>query len=149
MAAEHQSSSVQQQVGRPSLIRAIAGYFSIVFGAGFVLGPARAMWLEPAFGPTLAVMCEMPFLIIAMALAARWVLARFAANTHQAGALTIGVSAALLVLGADFTVGLLLRSMNGQQQLAYLTTPAGLLYVSLLAVFALMPLMMHVKRSRA
>ena len=47
-------------------------YFGIVFAAGMVMGPARVLWLEPWLGPTLAVACEMPLLIVAMSFAARW-----------------------------------------------------------------------------
>jgi hypothetical protein len=47
-------------------------YFAVVFGAGMLLGPIRVFWLEPRLGKSIAALCEMPFLLTAMALAARW-----------------------------------------------------------------------------
>jgi len=40
---------------------AILLYFGVVFGAGFLLGPIRVVWLEPRFGPIIATACEAPF----------------------------------------------------------------------------------------
>jgi len=54
-------------------MRIIAGavlYFLIVFGVGFVLGPVRVYWLERQLGETMATLCEAPFLLIAIVLAA-------------------------------------------------------------------------------
>ena len=48
-------------------------YLSIVFGVGFLLGPIRVLWLEARWGLVIAELCEAPFLIVTMALAARWV----------------------------------------------------------------------------
>jgi hypothetical protein len=53
------------------IIAAAAFYFLIVFGVGFVFGPVRIFWLEPQLGETLAVICEAPFLLFAIVLAAR------------------------------------------------------------------------------
>ena len=46
---------------------AVALYFAIVFGVGFLLGPIRVFLLEPRLGATLAVLLEAPLLLIAMA----------------------------------------------------------------------------------
>src|SRR3984893_18732776 len=48
-------------------------YFGLVFGVGFLLGPIRALWLEPRFGPIIATACEAPFMLLAILVAARWV----------------------------------------------------------------------------
>lgn len=47
-------------------------YFAGVLGAGMLLGPIRVFWLEPRLGKSIAVLCEMPFLLTAMVLAVRW-----------------------------------------------------------------------------
>jgi len=52
---------------------AILLYFGVVFGAGFLLGPIRVVWLEPRLGLIVATACEAPFLLMAMLVAARWV----------------------------------------------------------------------------
>jgi hypothetical protein len=46
-------------------------YFAVVFGVGFLLGPIRVLWLEPKLGPTGASLCEAPFLLLTMVIAAR------------------------------------------------------------------------------
>jgi hypothetical protein len=49
-------------------------YFAIVFDAGFLLGAIRVCWLEPRVGPTVAVLCEAPFILTFTMAAAHWVL---------------------------------------------------------------------------
>ena len=46
-------------------------YFLMVFGVGFLLGPMRVYLLEPRLGETMATLCEAPFLLIVIVLAAR------------------------------------------------------------------------------
>lgn len=38
-------------------------YFACVFGAGFALGTARALWLVPRVGTRTAELMEMPFML--------------------------------------------------------------------------------------
>jgi hypothetical protein len=54
------------------IVSAAILYFLIVFGVGFLLGPIRVFWLAPRFGETIAVLCEAPFILMAVILAARW-----------------------------------------------------------------------------
>jgi hypothetical protein len=56
--------------------------------------------------------------------------------------LILGCGAATLVLLSDFTVGIWLRGIAFAEQLAYFSTPAGRLYLSLIAIFALAPLVL-------
>ena len=53
--------------------------------------------------------------------------------------ISIGSIAIALIGAVDFLVGTQLRGMTGSDQVAYLATPAGLLYSALLVVFAFMP----------
>ena len=55
------------------IIAAAALYFLISFGVGILPGPIRVLLLEPRLGDTMAVLCEAPFLLIAIVLAAQWV----------------------------------------------------------------------------
>jgi hypothetical protein len=43
-----------------------------VFGAGFVLGTIRVLWLVPAVGPRTAEFFEMPIMLAVNILSARW-----------------------------------------------------------------------------
>lgn len=130
------------------IVTAAAIYFALVFGVGLVLGPVRVLWLEPVLGQTLAVACEAPFLLLAMAVAARlaprW--AGFAGG--GAGHLAVGIVALILQQVADLAVGFGLRGMTLQQQLEHFVTPAGWIYAFTLVVFALAPFVAYV-RARA
>ena len=116
-------------------------YFTIVFSAGFLLGPIRVFWLEPRIGSTLATACEMPLLTGVMFAAARWLPARLAMDAAVRPLIFMGLGALALALLADFAVGAFIRGVSPAAQLANLTTPAGLIYVVSLAVFAAMPLL--------
>ncbi len=113
-------------------------YFAIVFGVGFVLGPVRIFWLEPRFGKTIAAVCEAPFLLIAMGLAAVWVRNRFGlANTR--GLIMVGVAALMLIILADTSLGFAMRGIAWADQISYLSTDAGRIYLALLMAFSAMP----------
>jgi hypothetical protein len=121
------------------LTLAIFLYFGVVFGAGFLLGPIRVLWLEPRFGPIIATACEAPLLLIAMLVAARWV--PRALNIRSPKTLVlIGTGSLALLQIADFTVGFWLRGITPTEQFAQLLTRQGNIYVALLALFAIMPL---------
>lgn len=125
------------------IVAAAVLYFAIVFAAGFVLGPIRALWLEPNVGTTLAVLIEAPFLLGVMALAARWAPQKLDASNEVFPMVAMGLLALAFVLAAEFTVGRWLRGQTPLEQLGYLATPAGIVYVVLLALFAFMPALMH------
>jgi hypothetical protein len=48
-------------------------YFALVFGAGFVLGPIRILWIIPRFGTRIAELMEAPIMFVVIIVAARWV----------------------------------------------------------------------------
>lgn len=130
---------------RSRVLAAAAIYFALVFGVGLVLGPIRVLWLEPVLGRTIAVLCETPFLVGAMIIAARlaprW--------SKMAGGwisyLALGLIALALQQIADLAVGFGLRGMTLGDQLAYFATPPGYIYMATLIVFALAPLLIHIR----
>lgn len=123
-------------------------YFAMVFGAGFLLGPIRVFWLEPQLGKLLAVICETPFLLAVMILAARWVPSTTGISTDHGSLATMGLGALVLQQIADFAVGAVLRGLTPTEQLQNLRTPAGMIYASLLLLFAAMPLLANSGRQR-
>jgi len=123
------------------LSAAAAFYFLIVFGVGFVFGPVRVFWLEPRLGEAVATFCEAPFLPCAMLLAARWLARALGLGPNIASLAIMGVGALLLQQFADFAVGAVLGGITPAQQLARLSTPAGLIYVALLLAFVAMPVL--------
>ncbi len=114
-------------------------YFICVFAIGFVLGPLRVLWLEPALGELPAVAIEAPIMLLAMFAAGRLIVRGFRLQQKWRGLVVTGVIAVTLVVIADFSVGLWLRDLSVVDQLARFATPAGILYGLLLLALAAMP----------
>ena len=70
-----------------------AVYFAIVFGAGFVFGTVRVMWLVPTVGVRVAELTELPLMLTVVFFAARWINRRFLAERDQPARLIVGVIA--------------------------------------------------------
>jgi hypothetical protein len=124
-------------------------YFAIVFGVGMALGPVRVLWLEPRLGTTLAVLCEAPFLLAAMLVAARWVPRRTGLGHGLAPLALMGIGALALQQAADLGVGIWLRGLTPAQQYAGLATPAGAVYLALLVIFAALPAALNARRRQS
>jgi len=118
-------------------------YFLIVFGVGFLLGPMRVYLLEPRLGETMATLCEAPFLLIVIVLAARWLPKRFNMRMSAASLAAVGLGGLFLQQLADVVVGTLLRGITLAQQLSHLATPAGLIYMGLLLAYVAMPVLVN------
>lgn len=78
------------QGGPTTWLRAGAAYFGWVFGVGFVLGSLRVPLLVPRLGERWAELLEMPLMALAIVLAARWVVRRFALVPHAGLRLAVG-----------------------------------------------------------
>lgn len=108
----------------------------------------RVLILEAALGKTIAAVCEAPFLLVAMIAAAYWIPKKMGSDTSLASLAAIGIGALVLRQIADFTVGVGLRGISADEQLRYLTTPPGLIYVALLILFGAMPVVVNTHRRR-
>jgi len=53
------------------ILKAGALYFVFVFGAGFVLGTIRTLWVVPHVGTRMAELVEAPLMIVVTIMAAR------------------------------------------------------------------------------
>ena len=60
------------------ILKAGALYFGVVFGAGFVLGTVRVIWVVPHLGERTAELIEAPLMLAVTIVAARWVVKRLA-----------------------------------------------------------------------
>ena len=114
-------------------------YFLIVFGVGFLLGPIRILVLEPRVGTLAAVLCEAPFLLVAIVVASRVAPRVVHLETCKSALLAVGLAALAMQQIADFAVGLALRGISLAEQLARFATAEGAIYAVLLVVFAVMP----------
>jgi hypothetical protein len=115
-------------------------YFALVFGAGFVLGTLRVLWLVPNVGTRMAELMEAPVMFVATVLAARWVARRLAIPPAAAIRLAVGCVGLGILLVAEFTVVLWMRGLTMSEYLAGRDPVAGTVYILMLVVFAVMPL---------
>ncbi len=137
--------------GNSTLLRMLEAaflYFAIVFGIGFLLGSIRVSIVEPVVGSTVAVLCEAPLLLAAMILAARWLPRKLQLPMTATALATMGIGALVLQQLADLAVGLYVRELTSTQILETYKTPAGAIYVLLLAAFAAMPVIINITQRK-
>jgi hypothetical protein len=122
------------QALKPGLV-----YFLLVFGAGFVLGTVRVLLIVPLIGDRAAELLEMPLMLLATVLAARWVTRRFPEPRTSAARLSIGGIALGLMLAGELAVGIGLRGMTPADVILNRDPVAGTAYYVSLLLFAAMP----------
>jgi hypothetical protein len=123
------------------ILKAGALYFAIVFGAGFVLGTIRTLWIVPRFGTRAAELMEAPVMLVVTIIAARWVARRLSLRFTPAVRLGVGLVALGLLLSAELTGVLWLQGLTIRDYIASRDPVAGTVYIAMLAVFAVMPLL--------
>jgi len=123
------------------ILKAGVLYFALVFGAGFVLGPIRILWLVPRFGMRMAELMEMPIMFVVIIVAARWIVRRLAVPSAPLSRLGMGCIALALVLIAEFTLVLWLRGLTIAEYIVSRDPVSGTVYYVMLGMFAIMPLL--------
>jgi hypothetical protein len=137
------------------ILRAGILYFALVFGAGFVLGFIRVVWVAPPLGARAAELLEAPIMLAVCVLAARRVVRGFdepppgpgalpgrgSARPGPAGLLAIGVLALAILLGFEFALVLWLRGWTLAEYFESRDPVSGTVYEMMLGAFALMPLL--------
>ncbi len=118
-------------------------YFLLVFGVGFILGPIRILWLVPRLGERSAELIEMPFMLAAIILIARWMIRRFQIPAETSVRLGMGFLAVVLLISVEFTMVLRLRGLTLEQYFQSRDPISGTVYYLMLVVFALMPWMLR------
>jgi hypothetical protein len=125
------------------IVKAGTLYFAVVFGAGFVLGTLRVLWLVPQLGDRNSELMESPFMITISYCAARWIVRRFTPTPTAVGLLGVGTFALALMLAFEFGVVLPLRGLTITQYSAARDPVSGAVYYFSLALFALFPFLIH------
>ncbi len=114
-------------------------YFLLVFGAGFFLGTIRVLLIVPHVGHRAAELLEMPLMLLATVLAARWITGRFPETRNGAARLAIGGIALGLMLMGEMAVGIGLRGMTAADVILNRDPVSGTAYYLSLILFAAMP----------
>jgi hypothetical protein len=121
------------------VLRAGVNYFALVFGAGFVLGAIRVPFLVPRLGVRVAELIEMPFMLVAVVLSARFIVQRFDLPAIASVRLGVGLLALGLLLSTELLLTLVLQAQTLGQFIASRDPVSGTVYLGLLVLFALMP----------
>jgi hypothetical protein len=121
-------------------IKAGALYFALVFGAGFVLGPVRVLWVAPAVGSRMAELIEAPIMLAVIVAAARWIVRRLAVPPAAGSRLGMGGLALALILASEFALVLPLRGLTIAEYLTTRDPVSATVYYLLLGVVVLAPL---------
>jgi hypothetical protein len=117
-------------------------YFALVFGAGFVLGSIRILWIVPRFGTRLAELIETPIMFVVTILAARWIVRRFSVPPKPSSRLGMGCVGLCLMLIAEFTLVLWLQGLSISEYFASRDPVSGTVYYVMLGVFCIMPFLL-------
>jgi hypothetical protein len=134
-----------RQLARLAMIRrviaAAAAYFGLVFAAGFALGTIRVLVTAPALGEIVALLLELPIMLVVSWLACSFCLRRFGLRGLVGSAQAMGMIAFAMLIVAEVVLGLTLFGRSLAQQFATYGTPAGLLGLGGQVAFGLMPLL--------
>jgi hypothetical protein len=117
-----------------------AAYFAVVFAVGFALGTVRTLLLAPSLGALLAVLIELPLMLVASWFACAWVLRRWQVPAEVGSRLTMGAVAFALLIIAEIALSLTAFDRSISDYFRELTTTHGLVGLAGQIVFALIPL---------
>jgi type IV secretory pathway TrbD component len=123
------------------ILKAGALYFALVFGAGFVLGTIRTLWVVLRVGTRWAELMEAPIMLVVTIMAARWVVRHLAIPFVSSARLGMGGTALGLLLVAEFGLVLWIRGLSIREYLATRDPVSGTVYYVMLGAFAVMPLL--------
>jgi len=123
-------------------IKAGITYFALVFGAGFVLGIIRVPFLVPRLGERVAELVEMPFMLVAILLAARFIIRRFSLPANVLARLGAGFVALGLLVAAEVLLAVALQDRTLGEYVASRDPVSGSVYLAMLVLFAVMPLVL-------
>lgn len=123
------------------LIKPALVYFILIFFTGFALAMIRIPFLVPRLGERWAELVELPLMVLASFLVARWLVQRFRLVTVMQ-CIGTGLPALLMMLSAELAVTL----FQGQGLGDYLVGRdpiSGMAYLASLLLFAAMPLLVR------
>ena len=120
-------------------IKAGITYFALVFGAGFVLGSIRVPFLVPRLGERAAELIEMPFMFVVVLVSARFITNRFSLPANVLARLGAGFLALGLLVAAEVLLAVALQDRTLGEYVAGRDPVSGMVYLAMLALFAVMP----------
>lgn len=123
-------------------IKAGIAYFALVFAAGFVMGSIRVPFLVPRLGERVAELIETPFMFVVVLVSARFITRRFALPANLLPRLGAGFLALGLLVAAEVLLAVALQDRTLGEYVASRDPLSGIVYLAMLALFAVMPLVL-------
>ena len=120
-------------------VKAGLAYFAVVFGAGFLLGVLRVLFLVPRLGARYAELAEMPVMFLVIVISARGITRRFAIPPSASARLGMGGLALGLLLACELALAVVLQDRSLADYVASRDPVSGTVYLVMLMLFALMP----------
>lgn len=124
------------------IVRAGVAYFWLVFGAGFILGSIRVPFLVPRFGERISELIETPFMFVVVVIAARYITKRYALPPQPFIRLGVGAIGLSLLVVAELVFVSVLQRRSISEYIANKDSVAGIVFLAMLVLFALMPLIL-------
>jgi prolipoprotein diacylglyceryltransferase len=125
------------------VLRAALSYYALVFAAGFVLGSIRVGLLVPRLGVRMAELTEMPFMLVVIFVAARFISVRFDLPASATQRLAVGALALVFLVAAELLLAFLLLNQTPTEHITDRDPVSGSVYLGMLGLFALMPLLVR------
>ena len=134
--------------GLVQVLKAGTVYFLIVVGAEFVLEVIRLQVVALHVGERLAEMLEIPNVLLATIIGARWIVDRFTLPPLPGIRLGVGLVALMLLLIAEGTVILPLHGLTVREYFATRDSVVGVAPLGALGVLTVMPFLVGYRWER-
>lgn len=134
--------------GLVQVLKAGTVYFLVTVGAQFVLEVIRLQVVALHVGEGLAEMLEIPNVLLATIIGARWVVDRFTLPPLPGIRLSVGLVALMLLLIAEGTVILPLHGLSVTEYLAGQDPVVGMAPLGALGVLTVMPFLVGYRWER-
>jgi hypothetical protein len=82
-------------------LKGAAIYLLILFALGWILGPIRALWATPRFGPMIGILLEAVIMLMAMIFTAKWAIRCFDVDRMLSATISMGLIALGLLVPAE------------------------------------------------
>ncbi len=138
----------ERSSGLVQVLKAGAVYFLIALGAGFVLEVIRLQVVALHFSTRMAQVMEIPSHLLAMIIAARWVIDRFTLPPFPGVRLTVGLVALSLWLVMEWIIVLPFHGLSLDEYLAIPDRVVGTLPIGALGVLTVMPFLVGYRWDR-
>lgn len=128
------------------ILRSGLAYGLTIFAVGFVFGTIRVLWLLPRVGEGTAVLLELPLMLIAVFLLARWAVRRWQVAALLGPRLTMGAVGFGVLMVCEVILSLTLFGNTLAEHLAQYRAPVALIGLAGQMVVVGMPALLLVSQ---